>query len=496
MANAIEMKNITKAFSGIPVLRGVNLSVRAGSIHALLGENGTGKSTLMNILCGLKPRDGGTILYDGKSIEPMNEPPKIAFVHQELSLVNDLPIYQNLFLGHELRHHGVLEIPKMVAKTQQVLKQMALNLDPWMMVRDLNPALKQMVEIARGLNEAADVIIMDEPTASLDDVEIQSLFTVMHTLREQGKTIVFISHKLNEVLSICDHYTVMRDGQVVGDGDLDASVTERSLSDLMVGKQLTAMTKPPRAFRGESVLTVHHLSKAHEFSGVDLHIDAGEIVGLFGLLGDGRSELFQTVVGANGHYSGTITVSGRPVTMRNTATALRHQIAYIPKNRKENGIVKDLSVSDNVLLPVLNRLGRFKLISTKQRMGKFNALSKQVNLKYGQQQDLITTLSGGNQQKVLIARALGSDPKLVVLDNPTQGVDIGAKAEIYAQIQSLAAKGVAFAILTNEFDELQRLCDRVYVMAAGKIVLTVNHDDLNEADLMYAATSGIKEATS
>ncbi|WP_461215428.1 sugar ABC transporter ATP-binding protein [Lacticaseibacillus sp. GG6-2] len=496
MVNVIEMKKITKDFSGIPVLRGVDLTVRAGSIHALLGENGTGKSTLMNILCGLKPRDGGEILFNGETIEPMQKPPRIAFIHQELSLVNDLPIYQNLFLGHELSRRGVLAIPEMVARSKEVLGQMALNLDPWLMVRDLNPALKQTVEIARGLNEQAQVIIMDEPTASLDDVEIKNLFTAMRVLRKQGVTIVFISHKLSEVMAVCDHYTVMRDGRVVGDGDIDQTVTERSLSDLMVGKKLTAMTKPARAYQGEPVLTVKQLSKAREFRDVSLHVDAGEVVGFFGLLGDGRSELFQTIVGANGHYNGTISVAGRPVVMHNTATALRQKIAYIPKNRKENGIVKDLSVSDNVLLPVLNRLGRLTMIMPKKRAARFKALSTQVNVKYGQAQDLITTLSGGNQQKVLIARALSSNPKLVVLDNPTQGVDIGAKAEIYTQIQALAAQGVGFAVLTNEFDELERLCDRVYVMAGGQIVAEVSHDELNEADLMYAATGGTKEATS
>lgn len=488
MTNAIEMQQITKAFSGIPVLRGVDFTVATGSIHALLGENGTGKSTLMNILCGLKPRDGGVIKVNGEVIEPMHNAPKIAFVHQELSLVNDLPIYQNLFLGHELSHRGVLAIPEMVAQTKTILKQMDLNLDPWMMVRDLNPALKQMIEVACGLNAQAHIIIMDEPTAALDDNEIQQLFTVMQTLKQQGVTIVFISHKLNEVLAVCDHYTVMRDGEVVDTGAVDASVTERHLSDLMVGRTLKTMTKPPRSFVGPAVLTVHDLSKPHEFNHIDLHVDAGEVVGCFGLLGDGRSELFRTIVGANGRYSGEIQVDQQPVVMHHTATALKHHIAYIPKNRKENGIIKDLSVQDNLLLPVFGRLR-----GTKARQHRFQQLSQQVNVKFGQAQDLITTLSGGNQQKVLIARALASDPHLVILDNPTQGVDIGAKAEIYTQIQALAAQGVAFVILTNEYEELERLCDRVYVMAAGQIVSAVDHDALNEAALMYAATGSQKE---
>lgn len=332
MSNAIELNNITKAFGPTSVLKGITFNVKKGNIHALLGENGTGKSTLMNILTGIITRDSGEIRINRKIIDPYHDKwiaKQITFIHQELSLVKDLTIYENLFLGHELTHYGKLDRMVMIRRAHEVLEQMELSIDPTTKVRDLNPSLKQMVEVGRGLINEAKIIIMDEPTSALDNIEIQALFKVMRILKQDGITIIFISHKLNEVLSICDSYTVMRDGYVVQTGEVTNATTERELSALMVGKKLIAMTKSDRSFIGKPVLELQHLSKQQQFEDINLHVDAGEVVGVTGLLGDGRSELFQTVVGANDRYHGKIIFNGKLVKMNNTQAALQHHIASL-----------------------------------------------------------------------------------------------------------------------------------------------------------------------
>ncbi|WP_412990377.1 sugar ABC transporter ATP-binding protein [Pediococcus siamensis] len=485
------MTDIQKAFGSTLVLDKVSLSLAKGTIHALLGENGTGKSTLMNILSGNLSKDSGQIYLNGKLINPQKNKQitkLITFVHQELSLVDELTVFENLFLGHELNEHGFLNKNKMIAESRRVLNLMGFKVDPRLKVKELNQSEKQMVEIGRGLINDAKIIIMDEPTSALDDMEIKALFKVMKKMKKNGITIVFITHKLNEVFKVCDSYTVMRNGHVIESGEISEKITEQKISGLMVGRKLTAMTKSERKFHGRTILGLERLSKGNQFRDITMHIDSGEIVGVTGLLGDGRSELFQTVAGANGSYQGVIKLANHTVKINSTQTALRHRIAYIPKDRKDNGIIKDLNVEDNTLLTVFNKISRWGFIRKKLKAKKLSQLLKKIDVKFGQSRDSIETLSGGNQQKVLVARALSRQPQLVIFDNPTQGVDVGAKAEIYQYIQDLANQGVAFVILSNEFAELNLLCDRVYVMYQGKVVYEVAHDNLNEKDLMLYAT--------
>lgn len=490
----VEMKAIEKSFSKNKVLHSVDFSLEKGSIHALLGENGTGKSTLMNILGGVISCDKGEIFVDGKLITEnstlISKQLGIAFIHQELTLVNDLTVYENLFLGRECKKRICIDKRTMCEESAEVLKRMDVTLDPNTIVGELNASYKQIVEIARALLENARVIIMDEPTTSLTDVEIENIFKIMRSLRDKGVSLVFISHKLNEVVKICDHYTVMRDGWVVADGTMDKTVTENFLARQMVGKELTNDSLYRERPLGDIIMELKGLSREREFSDINLNVKQGEILGVTGLLGDGRSELFATVFGCNSQYQGEIRICGKTRKMNSTVKAREMGIAYVPRNRKENGIIKDLSVGKNMSVSILHRLRKFLFINETNECACNERYVKDLNIKVADINDLITSLSGGNQQKTVLAKALASNPQLVILDNPTQGVDIGARLEIYSIIMDLAERGVSFVVLSSEAQEILMLCDRVYVMFHGKIRSELSREEATEENIMVLATGG------
>ncbi|MEG6572696.1 sugar ABC transporter ATP-binding protein [[Clostridium] cellulosi] len=493
----IEMKAIEKSFYTNKVLHGVDFTLEKGSIHALLGENGTGKSTLMNILGGVISCDKGEIFIDGNK-KQINSPSAakqegIAFIHQELTLINDLTVFENLFLGRELKKNSHLDKKSMISQAQSILDRIEIDLDPRTMVRDLNASYKQTIEIARALMENARVIIMDEPTSSLTDVEVEHIFKIMRSLKKQGVSFVFISHKLDEVMRICDTYTVMRDGRVVANGSVDETVNEAILAKYMVGKDISTNDFYRPRQLGDVILELKHLSRDREFSDINCQVRKGEVVGFTGLLGDGRSEVFSTVFGCNKKYQGEIYVNGKLETMHSTWKAKSKGISYLPRNRKENGIVKDLSVGENMTLSILKQLSRMMVINTKQEKSVHERYIKDLEIKVSDVNDLITSLSGGNQQKVVLAKALASNPQIVILDNPTQGVDVGAKLEIYNIIMKLAETGISFVVLSSEIQEILNVCDRIYVMYHGKIKAEYDRKDASEENIMVAATGGTVE---
>lgn len=490
----VEMVSIDKSFGSNKILHSVNFTLKKGSIHALLGENGTGKTTLMNILGGVLCCDSGDILLDGQKTNVCNpsiaEQQGISFIHQELTLINDLTVFENLFLSRELKKGAILDKRSMCERSKEILARMEIDLDPQTMVNDLNASYKQVIEIARALMENAKVIIMDEPTTSLTDVEIEQIFKIMRSLKEQGVSFVFISHKLNEVVKICDSYTVMRDGYVVADGPVDDTVSESYLAKYMVGKELSYddLYRPRQL--GEVVLETKALSRGREFENVDFNIKKGEILGVTGLLGDGRSELFATVFGCNQQDSGEIYVNGKLVKMKSTSMAQSLGISYVPRNRKENGIIKDLSVADNMSVSILNKLRKYCFVDRKKENESNTRYVENLNIKVSDMDGLITSLSGGNQQKAVLAKALGSNPQIIILDNPTQGVDVGAKLEIYGIIMKLAESGVSFVVLSSEAQEILMLCDRVYVMYHGKIRVEMDRSEAKQDNIMVVATGG------
>lgn len=500
MNKVVEMKGIYKSFGANNVLKGVDFTLERGSIHALLGENGAGKSTLMNILGSILMQDKGEIHIDGKLTELPRDAKlreeKISFIHQELSLVNDLNIYENLFLGSELKNGFLLDRKGMEAKARATLERMGVDISPLTLVGDLAPSYKQIVEIARAIMKESEVIIMDEPTTSLTDVEIEKIFEVMAVLKQQGISLIFISHKLNEVIEICDTYTIMRDGYIVARDMVTETTTEKEISTHMVGKEVSSDGIYQEREIGEVVLEIKNLSKTREYKNINLHVRKGEIVGVTGLMGDGRTEVFASVIGANYPYEGSILIHGKEVTMRETSLGKANKIAYVPKNRKENGIIKDMSINENIVLPIMSNISKFGLINLDKQQEIVSKYVDKLKIKVSNTKDFITSLSGGNQQKVVLSKALSTDPAVVVLDNPTQGVDVGAKMEIYRQIIELAKQGLAFVVLSSEVSELQRVCDRAYVMFSGEIKHEFGRQDITEENVMLVATGGTFEPAS
>lgn len=489
----LEMRGIRKQFDQNIVLKGVDFQLKRGEIHALIGENGAGKSTLMNILGGVLQADAGEILLDGTPVRfavPRDSlDAGIAFIHQELNLVNDLAIFENMFIGRELKKGHLLDAAEMCRRSREVFERVGIDIDPKTMVRDLDASYKQIVEIARALLHDAQVIIMDEPTTSLTEIEIERVFAMMRTLSAQGVSIVFISHKLKEVLNVCDCYTVLRDGQMVAHGDTK-DVTTVDLARYMVGHDVR-MEKLQREKTVERiVMEAKNVTSEPWFRDISFKVHAGEILGFTGLLGDGRSELFQTLFGAMGRYQGQLEVDGKPVSITDTTRALALGIGYVPRNRKENGIVKDLSILENGSLVTLQKRKKGLLLDRAKLEAEFDKRRTELRIKMGSKQDLITSLSGGNQQKVVLAKWLNADPKVLIFDNPTQGVDVGAKEEIYDIILKLAEEGVAIVILSSEAQEIIRLCDRAMIMYHGRIVGELKGDAMNEQVIMHMATSG------
>ena len=486
------MQNIYKSFGANNVLDNVDFTLSTGEICALLGENGAGKSTLMNILGGVLQADSGKIVIDGEErtfLSPVDSlDAGIGFIHQELNLINDLTIYENMFITHLQRKGAFLDAKTMQEKTAGLFAKMNITLDPRTMVRDLDASYKQIVEICRALMQEASIIIMDEPTTSLTEPEIQRVFAMMRTLREQGVGIIFISHKLGEVMEICDRYTVLRDGKMVAAGAVKDTDTKK-LAAYMVGHEVNTDVLTREIKLGDEVLRLEGLSDGKYFEDISLTVHAG---GVTGLLGDGRSELFQSVFGAMGKsYTGKVTLGGREVHITNTYQALEEGIAYLPRNRKENAILKDMSIIDNGSIVELPKIKKHRFFIDFDKQDKlFSKQMEELRIKMGAKSDPITSLSGGNQQKVVLAKWLMCGPRVLILDNPTQGVDVGAKEEIYGIIHRLATEGVAIIVLSSEAQEIIRVCDRSIVMFHGRQVGEVSGADMNEHNIMYLATGG------
>lgn len=490
----IKMEEITKSFGSNEVLKQVTFTIEGGDICALLGENGAGKSTLMNILGGVHQMDSGTISIDGEQVEfshpKQSQEAGIAFIHQELNLINDLPIYENMFLGRELlTQRGRLDLEKMYQETLKMFQKMKIDLDPNTMVRDLDSSYKQIVEICRAMMANASIIIMDEPTTSLTDQETERMFEMMKTLRDHQVGIIFISHKLNEVMQVCNRYVVLRDGHLVADGNV-SEVTIPNLAHLMVGHEVRSESLRRKKLLGDEILRVEGITSVPFFKDIHFSIKAGEIVGVTGLLGDGRSELFQSIFGANQITSGQMFLHGKLVKITSPAQALEEGIAYLPRNRKENAILKDMDIFENASIVTWPTFAKHGVINIKEHEKTFAEQRNALKLKMGNLTDNITSLSGGNQQKVVLAKWLAANPKLLILDNPTQGVDVGAKEDIYDIILQLAEQNIAIVVLSSEAQEIMRVCDRSLVMYHGVIQGEVTGEKMNEHNIMTLATGG------
>lgn len=469
----LEMNDIVKSFPGVLALKGAGLRVRTGEVTALLGENGAGKSTLMKILTGVHKKDSGQILYDGVEVEfggsSQASEAGIAIIHQELNLVPHMRIYENVFLGRELtKAMGALDVAAMVTRTRELLGMINVDLDPTREVRGLSIAMQQMVEIAKALSLNARVIVMDEPSDALPDEEVDSLLAIMEELKKQGKGIVYITHRLSEVFRICDRVTVLRDGELIGEvpiSDLDYD----GLVRMMVGRQLTEQF-PYSAphIDGEVALRVSHLSNKFVHD-VSFELRRGQVVGISGLAGAGRTELAKTVYGVYPLDQGFIEVLGRPVSIGSPGEAIRHGIFYISEDRKGDGLILGLNVKTNISLSGLRKVTRFGRLNLAAEQRICTAYKEDLQIRTPSLGQLVRNLSGGNQQKIAIAKGLMSDPEVLILDEPTRGIDVGAKKEIYTLINALKESGKAILVISSEMPEVLGLSDEVLVMHEGRI---------------------------
>ena len=489
----LRMSGISKAFFGVTVLNNVDFSVNQGEVHALLGENGAGKSTLMNILAGVHQRDSGTVEFDGKTMEHITvhatEQAGIAFVHQELNLFNDLKVYENIFLRKEmLTKFGTLDKRGMIAKTQDLMNRLGVDIDPVATVSELETSKKQLLEIAKALHAEAKLFILDEPTTALNNNEIDHLFKIVNGLKAQGKSFIFISHKMKEIFAIADRYTVLRNGQMIQTGNI-AETTPTEVTRLMVGNTYSDEDFYQARDLGNPVLELENYS-GHGFSDINLSIRRGEIVGFTGLKGAGVSQLMQTVFGALEPTGGVLKVDGEPCE-GNIHNAMRHKVGMIAANRKENSIIPDFTLLENNYVSEHTLSRRKPIIHKKAEVARFTKMRGMLNIRCNNESDLITSLSGGNQQKVIIARWLNTDADILLMDNPTQGIDVGAKAEIYKLILDLARQGKTILVNTLEIPELQKVADRCIVFYHGNIHTVLGHEDITEEKVMLAATNAV-----
>ncbi len=494
---AIRMSNIVKSFGGAaPVLKDVTLEIGKGEIHGLLGENGAGKSTLMNILGGVIPMNSGKIELFGKevSINSTKESQElgVAFIHQELNVVNDMPVYENMFLGYELRNKwGFLQKEEMCRKSQEVFDRMNVDLNPMTMVGDLTASSKQILEIAKSLLRQAKIIIMDEPTTSLSVPEIENVFRVMRTLTREGVTIIFISHKLGEVVEFCDNYTVLRNGEKISSGRIEENgvkITPEEIAKMMVGKEVQGLEIYKPRETGEVIMKVENLSSGKYFQDISFEVHKGEILGFTGLLGDGKEELVRCLFGDIPATDGKVILRGEEIKIKSPKQATKKKIGFLPSNRKENAIIKDLSITENMTIVALDKCINGIYLNHKKENEVASQYKERLHIKLGKFSDLITSLSGGNQQKVILAKWMFAMPDVMILCNPTQGVDIGAKNEIYNEIFEIAKQGVAVIVTSGEAQEIMKLCDRVKVMYHGSMNGTLERDQLNEEDIMILST--------
>lgn len=486
------MNDIDKAFNGIPVLKKVRLTVERGEVHALLGENGAGKSTLMNVLTGVHSLDGGAITFDGEKMEHItvkkSEEKGIAFVHQELNLFNDMTVWENIFLGKEIVNRvGRCDKKAMIEKTEELFRQLDVNIDPTEPVDHLKTSEKQLLEISKALFFKAKLLILDEPTTSLNNDEIDHLFSIIRNLKKNGTSFIFISHKMPEIFDIADSYTVFRNGEFIAAGKIK-DITPDKITEMMVGSKLASGDGYRPRKSGGTILKLDDLS-GPGFSHVSLELKRGQILGLTGLQGSGSSELLQCIFGASGAAGGSVEVKGKKIRPASIHQAMKSGIAMLPSNRKENSVIGDMSLLENMYLAEQTLSAKHFHIHKKQEREKFSYYKELLNIKAQDADDSILSLSGGNQQKVFIARWLNTDADVLLFDNPTQGIDVGAKSEIYRLILQFAEEGKAIIINTLEIPELQKIADQCAVFYEGKIIRVLDHKDIDEHSVMMYSTN-------
>lgn len=491
----IEMSGISKAFSGNVVLNNVSFELKPGEIHALMGENGAGKSTMMKILTGIYKRDEGVIKVDGREVH-FNSPQEaealgIAVIHQELNILPDLTVTENLFLGKEKTYglFGILKKKEMHEEAKALLARLGLNIDPRMRAGDLSVGKQQIIEIAKAIASDAKYIVMDEPTAALTDREIETLFVTVNELKEKGISFVYISHRMEEIFAICDRITILRDGTYVGVRNIKESSFEEIVS-MMVGRELGERFPERNATIGDVKLQVKDLCAKGAFDNVSFEIRKGEVLAVAGLMGAGRTEVAQALFGYRKLSNGEVFIDGQAVKINSPIEAMKKKIGFVTEDRKTQGLVLDFSIKENIMLANLEKGSKSGVIKPKLENKMVGEYIEQLRIRTSSADLAAKSLSGGNQQKVVIAKWLGTKPEILILDEPTRGVDIGAKKEIYQIMNNLAEAGVSILMISSELPEVIGMADRVLVMREGKVTGMVSKDNMTQENIMHYATGG------
>lgn len=489
----LKMSGISKQFSGVYALRDVSFDLREGEVHALMGENGAGKSTLMKILCGIYPRDGGEVELFGKPVEFKNisesQAAGISIIHQELNMMNHLTVAQNIYIGREPKKGIFIDDKKMIEDAQKLFEHIGVNIDPSVKLGSLTVGKQQMVEIAKAVSHESRILVLDEPTAALTEAEVEELFAIMNDLRSRGIGMIYISHRMNEITRISDRVTVMRDGTYVGTVNT-ADTTKDEIVKMMVGRVILGdhkqqSTCPPDA---ETVLEVRGLCSGRAVRDVSFTLRRGEILGFAGLMGAGRTETARAIYGADPIDSGEIYIRGQKVTLGTPQKAVKAGICYLSEDRKRYGLMLDKSVAENTALASLDSFISGGFIRDGKIVQAAEEYNAKLRTKTPSMQQKLRNLSGGNQQKVVIARWLLRDSDIFIFDEPTRGIDIGAKSEIYTLIEQLAADGKAVIVISSELAEIQRVCDRVIVMCEGRKTAELDIGDATQEEIMKYAT--------
>ncbi|WP_304225127.1 sugar ABC transporter ATP-binding protein [Gracilinema caldarium] len=499
----LQLSHISMYFPGIKALDDVHLSLRPGEVHALIGENGAGKSTLVKIITGVYKPSSGSILYQGKEIN-FKSPQEaqqagIAVIHQETSMFPDLSVAENIFMGHEPRINTFKRLPLkpiswnyMYHRSKELLQSLGMQIDPRSLVKDLSTAERHLVEIAKALSQEARILIMDEPTSAITIRETEELFELVKKLKAQGTAIIFISHKFEEIFEIADSYTVLRDGHFISEGLLK-DVTEDELIRMMVGRSIDQLFPKGKTVIGDLVLEARGLSQLGVFNDISFQVHRGEILGFFGLVGAGRSELMRSLVGIDSLDRGEIFMENQKCHFKSPQDSMRRGIVYVPEDRQRQGAILTMSIAENISLPQIDQLSTLGFLNHLKETSLASEYAKKLEVKAAGIEYDVQTLSGGNQQKVVLAKWLASHPTLLILDEPTKGIDVATKSAVHQIISDLAGQGLAVIMVSSELPEIIGMTDRVVVMHEGRISEVLHRSNYSEERIMRAAMGSFKD---
>lgn len=490
----LDMKQIIKSFNGVEVLHGIDFSLRAGTVHALMGENGAGKSTLMKVLAGVHKCDDGEIWLKGKKTEIQSprhaQELGIAMIHQELSPVPEMTVAENIFLGREPRKGLFVDYKKMYADTEKLLGEMKVRVSPRAKIGRLKVADQQLIEISKAISLNADIIVMDEPTSAITDQEVEILFKTIANLKKKGTGIIYISHKMDEIFRIADDITVLRDGTYVNSWEAK-DIDNNTLIKNMVGRELNEIFPKIKVPAKDVVMEVRHFTKENQFEDISFLVREGEILGIAGLIGAGRTELMNAIFGLEKPDSGEVFFEGKKVEIRRPSDAIRHGIAYVTEDRKNEGLVLEMGVGQNITIASMKTLSSGMFIKRQEEKKTIDDQIRALRIKVHSPRQLVGKLSGGNQQKVVLAKWMMKNPKLLILDEPTRGIDIGAKSEIYKLMGEFVEKGNSIIMISSEMPEAMGMSDRILVLSNGRLSGELSREEFVQEDIMKMAVSYI-----